>query len=450
MPRGLPRGPHGKWDQGLRDTPHEDTSTKARLPIGWVRRNGAGFAALVTLLAARPATAQPFPTIGDVFVIAMENHNFTQPSAQMAPQQVFGNPAAPFINSLITPGNPNAAQVSFAKAYGYAGLHVHPSEPNYTWAEAGTDYGRHTDADPRITFGNFFDTSAHLTAQLDAAGIAWKNYQEDVELAPSPINSVSGANGPVNRFNGSTEYSYAVKHNPMAFFIDSAMRNVHPLSQLFDDLNANAVGRYNWITPNQFNDAHTALSGGFTYEGIHYTGDSARIAQGDSFLSLVLPRIMATSAYRDNGVIIIWWDETEGGDDPSRTLPEIVISPLAKGNAYASTLPMNHSSDVKTWGAVFGLPELDNPIPAAETNAFGGHNDVATVNDLSDLFVPGTIPTWSASVARGRQLPLGTSGRALLPVEKAADVHVTHHVDRRSAAVEEPIDRQEQRNIVGR
>jgi hypothetical protein len=103
---------------------------------------------------------------------------------------------------------------------------------------------------------------------------------------------------------------------------------------------------------------------------------------------------MATSAYRDNGVIIIWWDETEGGDDPSRTLPEIVISPLAKGNAYASTLPMNHSSDVKTWGAVFGLPELDNPIPAAETNAFGGHNDVATVNDLSDLFVPGTIPTW--------------------------------------------------------
>lgn len=70
----------------------------------------------------------------------------------------------------------------------------------------------------------------------------------------------------------------------------------------------------------------------------------------------------------------------------------IVISPLAKGNAYASTVPMSHSSDLKTFEEIFGLPFVNNPIPASETNVFGAYNNVATVNDLSDLLVPDAIP----------------------------------------------------------
>ena len=37
---------------------------------------------------------------------------------------------------------------------------------------------------------------------------------------------------------------------------------------------------------------------------------------------------MASEAYKDNGAIIIWWDESEGGDTTNYTIPEIVISPL--------------------------------------------------------------------------------------------------------------------------
>ena len=55
------------------------------------------------LLAAQAAPA------GNIFVIAMENHNFTQPDPTNSPQQILGNTAAPYINSLITPGHPNAA-----------------------------------------------------------------------------------------------------------------------------------------------------------------------------------------------------------------------------------------------------------------------------------------------------------------------------------------------------
>jgi len=377
---------------------------------GKLRRPAALLGAAVgVLLAAQRASA------GGIFVIAMENHNFTQPNPTSSPEQILGNPAAPFINSLITPGNSNATQVSYATAYYNAGFGVHPSEPNYIWAEAGSDFGVHTDADPFATNGNtFFDQSVHLesqstgsgtnlsfwhfnvtphlTAQLNAARVSWKNYQEDVQLGASPTNSASGTNGPVNPYYGTTQYNYAVKHNPMAFFHDSAVRNVYPLAQLFEDLTNNAVAQFSWITPNQYDDAHSPLSGGFTYQGTNYTGDQSAVAQGDNFLATVIPQIMASPAYQDNGVIIIWWDESEGGDGTNRTIPEIVISPLAKGNAYASSVPMNHSSDIKTIEEIFGLPAVNNPIPATETNAEGGFNNVATVNDLSDLFAAGTIP----------------------------------------------------------
>ena len=302
---------------------------------------------------------------------------------------------------------------------------MHPSEPNYVWDESGSDFGFHSDADPSPANGNtFYDNASglvsqinangntavfwhhtstpHLLQQLDEIGVPWKNYQEDVQLNISPTNSASGNNGPTNIYNGSTQYSYAVKHNPAAFFGDTAEENVYPLSQLFLDLSNNAVGRFNWVTPDQYNEAHSSLNDGFTYRGVHYTGDQAAVAEGDNFLSLVLPEIMASKAYQDNGLVIILWDETEGGDTSGNTLPEIIISQLAKGNAYASKVPMSHSSDLKTFEEIFGLPFVNNPIPANETNVFNSYNNVATANDLSDMFVPGAIPAvQDLSVAEG-------------------------------------------------
>jgi hypothetical protein len=400
---------------------------KTRKHINWSKQASKtvmlGAAMSGALLACPLAQADGFEDVdffnknkvGDIFVILMENHNLIQPTNVTSPQQILGNPAAPYQNSLITPGNSNAVQVSYALAYYNTGNGVHPSEPNYVWDESGSDFGFHSDSDPKPANGNTFYDNAkgpissinasgtkvvfwhntqtpHLTGLLDRSGIPWKNYQEDVELSASPTNSASGIGAPTNIFNGSTQYNYAVKHNPAAFFGDTAEENVFPLAQLFADLDDNAVGKFNWITPDQYNDAHSALNGGFTYQGVPYTGDQASIAQGDNFLSIVIPEIMASKAYQNNGVIIILWDETENGDTSSFILPEMIISPLAKGNAYASTAPLSHSSDLKTFEEVFGLPPVNNPIPLSETNVFGGYNNVALVNDLSDLFKTGTIP----------------------------------------------------------
>src|ERR1017187_507648 len=66
-----------------------------------VRR--AGRAALCVLflslwICPKPAAAQILPQVKTVFVIAMENHNFTQPSPTSSPQQILNNAAAPYIN----------------------------------------------------------------------------------------------------------------------------------------------------------------------------------------------------------------------------------------------------------------------------------------------------------------------------------------------------------------
>jgi hypothetical protein len=154
------------------------------------------------------------------------------------------------------------------------------------------------------------------------------------------------------------------------------------------DLNNNTVAGYNLITPDQYNDMHSSLDAGFTYNGTHYTGDQASIAEGDNFLSMILPQIMDSKAYKQNGVIVIWFDETEGGDTSAYTLPLVVISKRAKGDAYNSTLTYTHSSDLKTLQEIFGI--------SAPGGGFLGDANTPGTNDLSDLFKNGSIKPLSA------------------------------------------------------
>jgi hypothetical protein len=162
--------------------------------------------------------------------------------------------------------------------------------------------------------------------------------------------------------------------------------NYAPLQQLFIDLANNTVADYNWITPNQFNDQHSALKGGFKGQ----TGDAANILQGDNFLQQVIPVIMASKAYRDHGAIIIWWDEAEAdasGDNPddlTHTIGEIVISPNAHpnqgGSPFASDVFLTHSSDLRTMQEIF---HVTKPFLLG---------DAIHANDLSSLFEDGAIP----------------------------------------------------------
>jgi hypothetical protein len=386
--------------------------------------HGLSVLALFTTLGNLNASAQE---IKKVFVIAMENHNWTQPANQFTGgiQQIYKNPNAPFINSLVNgtaSAQINGSAVRISKQVAYATAyhnvlatpsgnnpHIHPSEPSYIWAEAGANFGVFNDHDPYFAAGpTNQNTSQHLSTFLTKAGKTWRSYQEDIDLTGRngqltnlplpqnqwtvPLTSFFGVFGSgINEYNGSRQYYYAAKHNPMVFFTDTNGGNnstpanplsshYAPLQQLMTDLANNTV------TPDQYNDMHTPLTAG--YKGL--TWDAAEIKQGDDFLSRIIPVIMASDAYKNNGAIIIWFDESEpdgngedNGDDFNHTIPEIVISPRAhanvKGVPYASSLNYTHSSDLRSMQEIFHV------------GPFLG--DAANAVDLANLFAPRAIPS---------------------------------------------------------
>jgi hypothetical protein len=164
---------------------------------------------------------------------------------------------------------------------------------------------------------------------------------------------------------------------------------------------------------------------GGTNSGVNqtFTGtnqDLKRIAQMDNFCAIIVPQIMSSPVYQaGHAAIVIWTDETEGSpnNDFYHTLTEIVISPLAKGNAYNSTLNYTHSSDLATMQEIFGVAantptgyindaaNPSNATPAGVTVTVNNGQGLQTATgqpffgfgtgqaqDLSDLFLPGVIP----------------------------------------------------------
>ncbi len=401
----------------------------------------------VSLFALLVATSAQAQQIGDVFYIALENHNFTQPSTVPAgtPQQLFGNTAAPYLNSLVTPGNPNAADVSFAGNYQNVSPTLHPSEPNYVYQVAGLT-GPLNDNDP---YPNNIVNAPNLNQLMAAKGETWRSYQEDTDLVNTSGNNINGDHGAgvgltntvtaknqyevpltsfsgtsdtyTNPYNGSHQYNYAAKHNPEVFFnatnggndptsANSQAQNYAPLQQLQTDLNDNTVAQFNWITPDQYNDMHSSLNTSFTYNGVTYAAntDQEAVALGDNFLSTIVPEIEASQAFKDNGEIVIWNDETEGDEDVGSTAgfdgTEIIISPLAKGNAYTNDVLYTHASDLVTLQNIFGV--------AGPGGAGGYLGGAGGANSLADLFKPGAIPSAIPEPSTWVMMGLGFAGLA--------------------------------------
>src|SRR5205814_7112726 len=114
-------------------------------------------------------------------------------------QQIYQNPNAPFLNSLVN-GTAFAQvgdsvvhlseQTSYASNYHNvlatptgANPHIHPSEPSYIWAEGGSNFGVLNDNEPFSANGpTNQDTTEHLATLLTRAGKTWRSYQEDADL----------------------------------------------------------------------------------------------------------------------------------------------------------------------------------------------------------------------------------------------------------------------------
>lgn len=300
------------------------------------------------------------PPVQTVFVILMENHNWSD---------IKGSTNAPYINNTLLPAASYCAQYYNPPA-------LHPSEPNYLWLEAGTNFGILNDSDPSA---NHQSTTNHLTTLLQHAGVSWKTYQEDISGTYVPLTATNG---------------YVPKHNPFVFFDDVTGTNnpacaygiahIRPYTELARDLTKNTVARYNFITPNLCDDMHN------TCPPVNNS-----IRQGDNWLAREVPKILASRAWQNNGALFITWDEGTGGNGP---IGMLLLSPLAKGGSYCATNYYTHSSLLRTIQEIYGVtPLLGDAANAPSLVDLFGSTIVNTLQKLPD----GCVRLVASGVAPG-------------------------------------------------
>jgi phosphatidylinositol-3-phosphatase len=318
---------------------------------------------LTALMLAAAAHAGNLPPIQTVFVILLENYNWSD---------FKGSVDAPFINGTLLP------RASYCEQY-YTPPGLHPSEPNYLWLEAGTNFGIVDDNDPAV---NHQRTTNHLAAQLRSANISWKTYQEDITGTVVPLTAING---------------YAPKHNPFVFFDDMTGTNdphnayglahIRPYTELAHDLTNNSVARYNFITPNLCDDGHDICA-----------PQNNPVRQTDDWLASAVPKILNSAAYSNNGALFITWDE--GKNDSDGPIGMILLSPQARGGGYFNRIHYTHSSLVRTMQEIFSVsPWLGNAAQATDLSDLFTRLAIypagRATNGAFNLHITGVVPGWT-------------------------------------------------------
>jgi len=272
--------------------------------------------------AARATAAQSTSSLGHVFLIAMENHAY---------ETIIGNPDAPYLNGLAD---------RFGMADQYRAI-AHPSLPNYLALVSGHTYGYREDC-----LSCFVDDN-NIADELEASGRTWKSYQESL---PHPCFLGTGAGYYVEHHNPFVYYQ-TIRNNP------ARCQNVVPFDQFGADLAAGNVPDLAWISPNLMHDMH-----------------DGSIADGDQWIAALVPDILASPAWQQNGLLIIVWDEAGGGsqsDPDGGHVPALFISPDIAPGTRSST-PASPYSLLRTLEQGWGLGLV-------------GHSGDPDVEALTDL-----------------------------------------------------------------
>ena len=331
-----------------------------------------------------PAAREPLPPIRHVFVLMLENQSYAA---------TFGSRSAATYLAHTLPAR--GALLTHYYAIGHASLGnyialVSGQAPNLATQLDCSTYSDFRASEPALDAHGQLRGSGcvyprlvrSLPDQLEAAGLSWKAYMEDMGKNPARESATCG-----HARLGATETTnlasrgdqYAAKHNPFVYFhaiIDDQARcdrHVVNLERLPQDLaSAATTANYIFITPNLCSDGHDAHC---------VNGEIGGLAGIDRFLRTWVPRIEAAPAYLSDGMLIITFDESVGaGTDGSsaccgeRPLPgarfqpgfngpgggrvgAIVLSKYVKPGTV-SAVPYNHYSLLRTVEAIFALPFL--------------------------------------------------------------------------------------------
>ena len=290
-----------------------------------------GFAATA---AARPPAAPPPRQIRHVFLIVLENEGF---------EQTFGpdSPAQYLARALTRQG------VLLSHYFGVS----HNSLGNYLAILSGQAATPETRDDCEI-FADFVATGTTadgqaigrgcvypasvrtLADQLSAKHLRWRAYLEDMGNDPARESATCG-HPPLNARDPTQAAEkpsasvmlgdqYAARHNPFVYFhsiIDSPRCNsdVVNLGRLAHDLSTEQrTPNFVFIAPNLCNDGHDAPC---------VDGQPGGLASADRFLQEWVPQILASPAYRRDGLLVITFDEGDAIETVAANGTHVVTYP---------------------------------------------------------------------------------------------------------------------------
>ncbi|HEY7933462.1 MAG TPA: alkaline phosphatase family protein [Solirubrobacteraceae bacterium] len=250
--------------------------------------------------------------------------------------------------------------------------------PSYTQITPAT-----TGADEQL-LGNgcvYPKTTQTLVGQLAAKHLTWRAYLEGIGEAATSSGACAhptlGAADPtsVQPYSG----SYATFRNPFSYFQATADPSTCAseevgLGKLSGDLaQPKRTPNFSYIVPDRCHDGNPTPC---------TPGAPAGIADAEGFLKKVVPEVLRSKAYKENGLLMITVDEAP-------TSGEFADSSSCCGEPRFPNLPASVTGTIKTLpangGGQVGALLLSNYVKAATTNQ-EPYNDFSALRTIEDLF----------------------------------------------------------------
>jgi hypothetical protein len=221
-------------------------------------------------------------------------------------------------------------------------------------------------------------TTLTVADQLEAKGLSWKGYMEDMGNDPARDGGTTCAHPAIGARDttqgASATDQYATRHNPFVYFhsiidrrADCAARDV-PLGALAGDLaHAATTPNLAFVTPDLCHDGHDAVCA---------DGSAGGLPAADAFLRSWVPRITGSPAFRQDGLLVIAFDEAGAdasaccGERPGPNTPApggggpgggrtgaVLLSPSIRPGTTTSEA-YNHYSLLRSIEDLFGLAHL--------------------------------------------------------------------------------------------
>jgi hypothetical protein len=181
------------------------------------------------------------------------------------------------------------------------------------------------------------NTVITIADQLAAAGSTWRAYVEDLDKSQPPRTSCRRpASGAVDDTVAARPGDgYATRHNPFVYFhslldLSGCDSFDGPLAQLETDLTkVKTTPAFSYIVPNLCNDGTASPCA---------DGSPGGTAAADAFLATWVPRILASPAYADDGLLLVTF---AGG----AAAPEAPEAPVRNGALVVSRFATAGAAD---------------------------------------------------------------------------------------------------------